>query len=99
MKTFDLEQIDSVNVVFNAFFILLNQSVLVGLMLISGDGYRPIWLNLLAAAVLVTFALWTLSVWKREGGANAFRFAAKINVRCLLVLGGFAILLVCLAVS
>ena len=64
MKTFDVEQLDLVSVLFNAFFILLNQATLVGITLLSADGYRPIWLNLLAGAVLLAFAIWTFSVWK-----------------------------------
>jgi hypothetical protein len=99
MKTFDVDQLDLVSVLFNAFFILLNQATLVGITLLSADGYRPIWLNLLACAVLLAFAIWTFSVWKNEGGTSAFRFAAQINVRCLLTLAGLAFLSVCLAVG
>jgi hypothetical protein len=86
MKTFDVEQLDSVTIVYNAFFILLNQGILIAMAFLLGIDSRMGWFNLPFVAIWLTLNVWSFLVWRREGTAKAFRFYARANISCFLFL-------------
>ncbi len=93
MKSLEVDQLDSVNIVYNVFFILLNQTVLLAMAFLLGIDSRLGWFNLPFAAIWLILNIWSFLVWKREGNAKAFRFYARANISCflLLALAGFVL--------
>jgi hypothetical protein len=84
--------------IYNTFFNVLNQLILVGLTLLGTEGSLW-WLSLPFGLLLVGFNFLVIRIWRRSGFSRAAEFYAEANRICFFVLavsgliiaGGFTV--------
>lgn len=79
--------------IFNSFFNLLNQLILVGMTLLTVDG-RYGWFNLPFTALFLGMNGWAIFVWRCDGFNRACKFYSKANMRCFFALALMGLLMV-----
>jgi hypothetical protein len=72
--------------VYNGFFNLLNQLILLGFSLITVDGRNYCWLGLPFIILLFGLNGWAILVWRTNGLTEASKFYSVANMRCFMAL-------------
>ena len=87
------------NAVYNGFFNLLNQAILLVIMMMSGEGHMILWLNIPFALLFLWLNGAAILISWREGVSRGLQFYAKANIRCFMILAGGGLFMTCLATA
>jgi uncharacterized membrane protein len=86
-----------IDAIYNGFFSLLNQLILIGMSFATIDSGSYRWVGLPFAVLFLSVNGWTIVVWRRNGLKRACEFYSKANIRCFLALALSGLLIVSLA--